>query len=697
MDKPTQATSSARRTTQERREIKINQQANQAWIAQANKAVKKGAIIGNNYRILDKLGEGGMGVVVRVEHVVIGKQYALKLLIPEQINEISWLRFKSEAKTMAALNHSAMVKVYDLGLHNSQIPFYAMDLLTGITLEQAIIERGALKLDDTIAIMLKVLDGLAYAHKNGITHRDLKPSNIILCDTEATDQNLADKAIKILDFGIAKGGNREGFESQSLTSVGEICGSPAYMSPEQCLSQSVDARSDIYSIGCTIFECLTGFIPFDADSPAEIATMQQFAEPPTLEQATQGQDKTFSPSIEYVVAKCLAKAPADRYQSADELASDLSKIRDGREVSISRKTSRPPEESSRKQAIVWCLVIALVSVSGILLLCSAIAHLVVIQRHRTGAVPINISPGTASLEKARVTSKTAFINGQRKKIFEFPEECLGELTQNGQDYAAKGKLILAADAPIGLKLNQFKFALPFRHPELLKQIGNSDIAQLTIEISDIKRRSPQEEKTAAQTLFTILDTVAGWQNLEQLTLGNVNIEPWVAKQLIAMHHLKTLNLDECRMQAVNLAPLMMRLQSLSIENAKNSYADSLIQQLSASPALEHLEIANSAMGADLSALSSCPKLKTLTLSPTDPGLSDSNIASIRKIKSLRLVYLLGPRMTAKQAAKLNELTQFCSVQSTSYTYTDWEVTRLHKQFPKIQFSNNRFMFGPNLR
>lgn len=157
-----------------------------------------------------------MGVVVRVEHVVIGKQYALKLLIPEQINEISWLRFKSEAKTMAALNHSAMVKVYDLGLHISQIPFYAMDLLTGITLEQAIIERGALKLDDTIAIMLKVLDGLAYAHKNGITHRDLKPSNIILCDTEATDQNLADKAIKILDFGIAKGGNREGFESQSL-------------------------------------------------------------------------------------------------------------------------------------------------------------------------------------------------------------------------------------------------------------------------------------------------------------------------------------------------------------------------------------------------------------------------------------------------------------------------------------------------
>lgn len=698
MDKPTQGMSSARRTTQERRKVKINQQANQAWITQANKAVKKGAIIGNNYRILDKLGEGGMGVVVRVEHVVIGTQYALKLLIPEQINEISWLRFKSEAKTMAALNHSTMVKVYDLGLHNNQIPFYAMDLLTGITLEQAIIERGSLTLHDTIAIMLKVLDGLAYAHQNGITHRDLKPSNIILCDCEATDQNFADKAVKILDFGIAKGGNREGFESQSLTSVGEICGSPAYMSPEQCLSQRVDARSDIYSMGCTIFECLTGFIPFDADSPAEIAIMQQSAEPPTLEQATQGQDKTFSPSIEYVVAKCLAKAPADRYQSADELTSDLSKIRSGREISIYRKTARRPEESSRKRAIIWCLVIGLVSVSGILLLCSAIASLVLMQRQRTGAVPVKISQRKPSLAKVKPTSKAAVIEGQPKKIFEFPEECLGELTQNGQVYQAKDKLILPADAPIGLKLNQFKSALPFRHPELLKLIGNTDIAQLAIEISDIKRLNPQEEKAATQTLCTILDTVAGWQKLEQLTLGNINIEPWVAQKLIAMHHLKTLNLDECRMQAVNLAPLMMQIQGLTIENAKNDYTDSLLQQLSHSPALEHLEIDNSTVSpAGFSALTSCPKLKTLTLSPIDPGLSEANIASIKKIKSLRLVCLLGPRITPIQAAQLNELTQFCSVQSTSYSYTDWEVSKLHKQFPKIQFSNNRFMFGPNFR
>jgi len=145
------------------------------------------------------------------------------------------LRFKAEAKTLAALNHPGLVKVYDLGIHGNSVPYYSMDYLVGETLEDLLVRKGPQELEYTISIFISVLDALAYAHRNNVVHRDIKPANIFMCRNQE---------IKVLDFGISKlvGEKR----NQELTAVGEVFGSPYYMSPEQCRGEQIDFRSDIY-------------------------------------------------------------------------------------------------------------------------------------------------------------------------------------------------------------------------------------------------------------------------------------------------------------------------------------------------------------------------------------------------------------------------------------------------------------------
>jgi len=216
-----------------------------------------GTIVGGTFKIKATIGEGGMGTVYLVQHLSMLKDYALKVLSPELVSEAFWRRFQAEAKTLAALKHPNLVSVYDLGIHEKHTFFYSMDYLQGTSLEEILAKQGSLDLLRTVEIFLSVLDGLAYAHRNGVIHRDIKPANIFICSQSADGV-----AVKILDFGIAKLINSDQ-QMQKLTAVGEIFGSPYYMSPEQCAGLETDARSDIYAVGCSMFETLTGSVPFD--------------------------------------------------------------------------------------------------------------------------------------------------------------------------------------------------------------------------------------------------------------------------------------------------------------------------------------------------------------------------------------------------------------------------------------------------
>lgn len=282
-----------------------------------------GATIGGVYRIIELLGKGGMGEVYLAQHKGLAKNCALKVIPPNKVTDLSWQRFQNEAKTIASLEHVNLVKVTDLGLHQGCLPFYAMEYLDGESLHDKLKVRGRLPLNTAIDIFIQLSEGVNHAHRRGIVHRDLKPANIMLI------KNGARFLVKVLDFGLVKltQNDRAG---QSITRVGEVFGTPHYMSPEQCMGGKIDSRSDVYSIGCALFETLTGRVPFVEESAIQTIAAHQSLEPPTL--ASIMGPGLFPPSIENVIAKLLRKDPAERYQNLLELKADLERVSRGEEV-----------------------------------------------------------------------------------------------------------------------------------------------------------------------------------------------------------------------------------------------------------------------------------------------------------------------------------------------------------------------------
>ncbi len=287
--------------------------------------IAPGTIVAEAYKVIKLIGKGGMGQVYLAEHLTLHKQCALKILPANQVTEKAWLRFQTEARAVAKLEHPNLVRVTDLGVHDKTMPFYAMDFIDGISLDQYIKEGQKLSLRAVIDIFTQVLEGLQFAHASGIIHRDLKPANIVVIGNPESGNLKA----KILDFGLAKLTQAE-CADLSLTATGEIFGSPYYMSPEQCLGEGVDARSDLYSLGCSIFECLTGKPPYTGNTLLAVMSKHQMAEIPKLSELPtdllSNADKEEIKQLELVLNKLLQKKPQNRYQSAQEASADLNMV-----------------------------------------------------------------------------------------------------------------------------------------------------------------------------------------------------------------------------------------------------------------------------------------------------------------------------------------------------------------------------------
>ncbi len=299
-------------------------------------------IVGGRYKVLSILGKGGMGLVYRVEQIFLGKELALKTIHKSFLSDTTVKRFEHEARAAFAVNHANIIAVSAYGLLDDQSPFLAMEIVDGETLAELLHDSGPLPMAAALPIIIQVCFGLAHAHDCGVVHRDIKPSNIMILK----DQELGTEgSVKILDFGIAKFSHRDGGEIQALTKTGEIFGSPLYMSPEQCMGSQVDFRSDIYSLGCVIFETLTGRAPFTGNNALATLMMHQSEPPPTLAESAGGNE--FPEELESIVAKMLAKEPEDRYDSLGIVAHDLASIIKDKDRT---KISRPFSVSSADQA-----------------------------------------------------------------------------------------------------------------------------------------------------------------------------------------------------------------------------------------------------------------------------------------------------------------------------------------------------------
>jgi len=271
--------------------------------------------ITQRYSVKEIIGAGGMGQILRAYDPNLNIDVAIKVLHSLD-SEITAIRLQREAIAAGKLQHLNITRVFDFGLTSNNVPYMVMEFLEGEILSDILLERGSLSVKESIEIFLQICSGLEHAHKNGIVHRDLKPSNIIIVKSASGKQ-----IVKIFDFGLAQLENAE----QKLTAFNTTVGSPPYMSPEQVCALEVDSRSDIYSLGCLLFETLTGALPLKGRTPIETMTMQRDLAPPLISEIKE--DAKFPGSLVELVDKCLAKLPQDRPQSAELMASELESIR----------------------------------------------------------------------------------------------------------------------------------------------------------------------------------------------------------------------------------------------------------------------------------------------------------------------------------------------------------------------------------
>ncbi|HEY6650983.1 MAG TPA: Stk1 family PASTA domain-containing Ser/Thr kinase, partial [Actinomycetota bacterium] len=329
------------------------------------------SVLGERYRVEARIGAGGMAEVYRGFDQVLDRTVAIKVLLPQFARDAGFVaRFRREAQAAARLNQPTIVGVFDTGADGDR-QYIVMEFVEGRTLADFLTSGRRPTLVQAVELTRKIAEALAAAHAQGIVHRDIKPGNVMVT---------RDGFVKVMDFGIARMQT-----DVTAPQTSSVIGTPTYLSPEQAQGQAVDARSDIYSLGCVLYELLAGRPPFTGDTPVAIA-YKQVNETPVPPSA---HNPEVPPQLDAVVMKCLAKNPANRYQSAEELAADLERVKKGQDVEATpllagagdatQVIARPsptqvmpppePEGSSRKVwlgVLIGLLIFALLAAGGYL-------------------------------------------------------------------------------------------------------------------------------------------------------------------------------------------------------------------------------------------------------------------------------------------------------------------------------------------
>jgi serine/threonine protein kinase len=359
----------------------------------------------NRYEVIEKIGRGGMGVVYKAIQKNLDRPVALKILLQQFTSDQEFLkRFHWEARNAAQLNHPNIITIYDEGVENG-VHFIAMEYIEGEDLRSIILEEGPLPVERMLKLIKPVVDALDFAHKRKLIHRDIKSANILISK---------DGHSVLTDFGIARALDysqlTRSADSAPLTRPGTIVGTLQYMSPEQVQTKPVDGRSDIYSLGVVMYHCLTGELPFRADT--DWSTMHKIAsEPPT---PPRGIRADIPKQVEQIILRCMAKDPANRYQSCNELAAAIIQVTkalesEGLETKYEVKTkAKPMGEIQAWKNKVMLSPARIKMAAGVISL--ALVMLVILLVLGKGKEPPNPSP------PPEVTKTDGTITDQRSKI-----------------------------------------------------------------------------------------------------------------------------------------------------------------------------------------------------------------------------------------------------------------------------------------
>lgn len=302
-----------------------------------------------NHKIIEQLGEGGMGVVYKAKQLSLSRMVAIKILPHHLTRETAFVqRFFNEARAIAALNHPNVVQIFDVGKEGENY-YYTMELVDGISLEEIVQKREPMPIKRAVSIISSVARALAYTHRRGIVHRDIKPANIMI-----------DKAgrIKLADFGLAL---KE--DTARLTVEGGLIGTPEFMSPEQVMGQTATALSDIYSLGVVFYEMVTGSSPFESDSA--LAVIEKIKTDVPVPPRSINPD--LPPEIEEIILKMMAKKPEQRYQNCREIMVDLKLFQTGESMAPPKAVRSLPGGPLAKRVGIALLIIVTIGTGVVLL------------------------------------------------------------------------------------------------------------------------------------------------------------------------------------------------------------------------------------------------------------------------------------------------------------------------------------------
>lgn len=314
-----------------------------------------GTIVDNRYALLRELGSGGMGTVYQARELELDRIVAIKILHSTlQTEEQNRLRFEREGKVLACVSHAHLLRFYRFGLWKHRWLYIAMEYVEGRSLRQLLLEQPELSIERCINITVQACEAMESAHRSGIVHRDLSSNNIMLLDRQ-------DDFIKVIDFGLSLLAGSDAEKDQRLTGTGVLIGSLYYMSPEQCSGKKADQRSDIYALGCILYQLLAGIPPFDAPNPIALIYQHTSGVPLPLSNFR----KDLPAGLENLTLRAMAKEPENRYQSMSEMCMDLKLVASGCGAEIS------PTSGSKKFSISHRVVLATIVVAVFLLLIPA--------------------------------------------------------------------------------------------------------------------------------------------------------------------------------------------------------------------------------------------------------------------------------------------------------------------------------------
>jgi len=621
-----------------------------------------GTVVDSKYKVLELLGTGGMGAVYKVLHLHLDKEVALKTFLTDELTEDSWMRFQREARSIAKLSDINIVKVFDFGIGEGNLPYYTMEVLEGESLAERLKRSGPLPLQETLACFQAVARALLHAHKLQIVHRDIKPGNIFITEPAKVSgtAKIANENIKLVDFGIAKLATSQSLDAQRQTDSGLIFGSPLYMSPEQSHGQSVDERSDVYSFGCALFEALTGSPPFIGSNVFTTTVMHHTKMPPTLAEVNaQG---SFSRRLEAMIAKMLAKSPEVRYQNfaavlaeLEIILQDLAKTDNRQSDKSSNSFTNAPRAIPEEQAetggnsdyldklgalkvAAALLILAAAGSAGFFFWSHTEAHKKTTSTAKSASsehitqIPVSLVPNIASSPLVRPTTPYSRMlpDGSREFNFDYGDE-LGviSIVKYGQPVSGNGKAQNASGrfrVPPGYQAKLKAGPLLAEHPELFDRFRPDDFYSLLLDpianwsqphfahiakLTELHELSVNGSPVDAQFFQSI-------SSLKHLDFLDIAESPTTADAILQFKGLDGLALFNCSMTK-NVGPVIQKLKAhphvadLAMEDC--DLTDKDFQDIAAIHTLNVLRLGQNRKMTikGLGALSQIPHLKTLML------------------------------------------------------------------------------------